>query len=190
MRTFSKRRSFSKKPQPAVKRLQCWFVQEPENASEERRIYMMTGSKEQIDAQLLQPRTRLFVDGVDSRGPAVKIMLTYPKVQESTWHPETEGSYLIAFTGDKRPEHLQRIQLHFGSVSSPQSTKAAAHRVMLDILAKWPDLKPYLKCVKMACVFCKDHPDAPGGASVDVPLETLPAPCGERGVAKFFMGMM
>jgi hypothetical protein len=170
-----------RKPTTAV---QCWLVQEPETG-EAPRIYCMTGTKQQIDNELKKDRVRLFVDGVDSRGPSVKIMLTYG-LREGEWFYETEGSYFIAFTGEL-PEHLRRHRLHFGNVSTPQPTKSAIHRLFLDIITKTPELKPYLKCIKMACVFCKDHPDAPGKSSIDIPLESLPAPSDPNKVARFYM---
>lgn len=165
-----------------IPRQQYWLVREL--LGEDIRIYPMTGTKAHLENELKQPNTRLFDPSKDDRGVAVKITLTYG-VRDDVWHPQTEGQYFITFKENCPKE--QKIQLHFGDVSSPQSTKAAVHRILLDILQKFPHLQPYLRCVKRPCVFCKDHPDAPGGSMVEVDIATLPPACDNSQVAKFYM---
>src|SRR5436309_2259887 len=92
----SNRTTNAKRPLP---RRQFWFVQDPAEPGEERRVYSMTGCELHRDAELEKPGVRLFDPETESRGPAIKIMLTYPQAKESTWHPETDGSYLICFDG-------------------------------------------------------------------------------------------
>lgn len=178
---FNHKKRHYKKPEPP--RQTYWLVNDPADG-ESMRVYSVT--EQHLANELNKPNTRLFNPETDSRGPAVKFIATYG-VRDAVWYPETEGYYFIAFTTPDMPEDLKKYRLHFGSVSTPQRTKAAIHSIYLELLKDWPKaIIPYLCCVKMPCVFCKDHPDVPGGSSVPVPLDSLPPP-DKKKVAQVFM---
>lgn len=152
-------------------------------------IYALDLTHPWNQAELKAGKFRLFDPAVDDRGPEVPVTLTYG-LREGTWFPQTEGSYLIAFMEPdpaKRPASVANFRLHFGSVSSPQPTKAIIHRLYLDLVAKHPELVGHLKVVKMPCVFCRDSALAPGGSSVPIPLDSLPPPAPASQVTKFYM---
>lgn len=139
--------------------------------------------------RLVRGEIRLFDPTRDDRGPEVPVTLTYG-LREGTWFPRTEGIYLLTWVESdktKRPEAIRSYGLHFGDVSSPQPTKRAIRKLYEEMIAKTPALAGQLKVVKRPCVFCRDSALAPGGSSVDVPFESIPAPDAKTYVAKFYM---
>lgn len=188
MKTYNRnRRNASKPAAKQPERKQFWFVREAHDG-EDTRIYSITGTQAHADAELRNPGVRLFDPSRDDRGPEVPVILTYG-LRAGTWFPQTEGSYVVEFNCPKeqRPENVRCWSLGMGDCSSPQSTKAAIHRVYLDIVGKSPELAPYLQISKRPCVFCKDDPNHPGGSRVLVDVASLPAPCEPNKVAKFYM---
>lgn len=173
-------------PKPAEDRR---LVVRDNGPGEDPYIYFVDVAHPWNQDEMKAGKFRLFDPARDDRGPEVPVTLTYG-LREGTWFPKTEGSYLVAFVEPdeaKRPEAIRGIRLHFGSVSSPQPTKAVIHRLYLDMVAKTPALKGHLKVVKMPCVFCRDSALAPGGSSVFVPLDTLPPPAPASQVTRFYM---
>lgn len=140
----------------------------------ETRVYVCNVLDRFNAEHLKSGRIRLFDSSVDDRGPAVKFLNTYTN-KDDVWFPETSGVYVLILSGH-RPEELQRIQLGFGSASSPQSSKPAIAAALAEILDKWPQLKPFIRCEKRPCLFSADHPDAPGGSCIAIDIDSLPAP--------------
>lgn len=134
-------------------------------------------------------KIRLFDSARDDRGPEVAVTFTYG-LREGTWFPKTEGQYLLTWVEPdkaKRPEAVRNVGLHFGDVSSPQPTKAVIHRLYLDMVAKNPALAGQLKVIKRPCVFCRDSALAPGGSTVEVPMDALPPPAPTSMITRFYM---
>jgi len=94
------------------------------------------------------------------RGPAVPFFQTFNRT-EMTWHPETEGSYLVVFKAgcDGQMADGRRLQLAFGSVGVPCKFLEAAVADLVLAEAMYPDVAGRLTIVKAPCVYCRaeDH---------------------------------
>ena len=118
---------------------------------------------------------RLFDPAKDDRGPQVKFIATYGN-KESTWHPKTSGTYIVAWRPDTPQEVRRTCMLGMGDCTPPQSRRAGIAGVWAGIKARNPKLIPFLRVLKVPCVLRADHPDAPGGSCVEIDPATLPAP--------------
>lgn len=174
------------KPAVQVQEITTWYIWTDPNGIEDRRIFQAKHLPGKTPYLLDMTNIREFDSTVDDRGPCVRFIATWGN-EEKDWYPESSGSwvYKIARRED-RPVELQGWELGFGSVSSPQTTKAAIHREYLTLIEREPRLAPYIKFGKVPCVFSKDHPEVPGGAFVEIPLESLPPACDKSKLSRIY----
>lgn len=159
----------ARKKTPVIQRALVVDCRRP--AGEDPSIYECEVSHPWEAEQLKSGAIRLFDPAVDDRGPCVPFIATYGN-KPSVWYPQTSGVYVVAF---KAGENTDGWSLGFGVYSSPQRYKWQAAKALADY-EKNKELKGRLRVLKVPCVFHADHPDAPGGSSVEVDVSGVVIP--------------
>lgn len=181
MRLTSRRPARRAGPKPATAEDRRLVVETARGPGEDMRVYERNILHPHTADQLKRGVIRLFDPATDDRGPEVPMIATWGN-KLSTWHPLTEGIYVVEFIPFvKFPEGLERWRgcLGMGDCTAPQYTLAKIHRVWLDLSTRpvFEQLKSCLRIVKRPCVFCKDAPEHPGGSFVVIDPATLPPAC-------------